>query len=692
MKLFHKATSFLRGRAAPPESRLLFALAGGSAAWPEMGRALYRENEVFRDSIATTGAVVEQVLGWDAVSHFRGRDDSRTTTELERRNEIIHLGMLQIAQVDQWREAGFRPGGVLAVSLGEMIAPYAAGALSRDDCARVLCSVSHAISRRAGDERMFIVRSDRAGAQRLVRSAPASLHYIGSPGFTAAVLLARGGDAPAIRDFLGDALMREVATEWNYHTPALDVDRAWLEQQLAGVRTLTPFCPIYSSVAGGRVPTNAPFDAQFFAWMVSRPFLYADALSAALREGFETVVTLGPQPSNNGFIIHTARSFGRDVRLIDTMHANHEEQAWRDAVSALRRLRIAAPRPTADLFENYESLRRAGPVHYVPDHDHWVLLGYKEVQAALADLRHFSSDMADLHRIDPVLLGSDPPDHDRARRVVSRYFSAAAVARRTELGEQIAARLWGPLAQGAELDVVHDVAQPLAAAIAADLVALDPSVLNEQALAAEGDLEDLYDRMHEPLSRLAPHSPLYGQLLGDGFDDEAARSLIRLLWIAGTTPQHAVAPAILLLLGHPDARRRIQADESVLGAFVEEALRLHPPSHLLPRVVTEDVTIGGKTIPAGAQVRLNLAAANRDPACFDDPAALRLDRGSNPHLSFGGGVHRCIGASLGRGLLAAALRALFRVAPDFRAVQPLSTVRFATGATLHEIEQLVIGP
>jgi cytochrome P450 len=69
----------------------------------------------------------------------------------------------------------------------------------------------------------------------------------------------------------------------------------------------------------------------------------------------------------------------------------------------------------------------------------------------------------------------------------------------------------------------------------------------------------------------------------------------------------------------------------------------------------------------------------------------RLDRSANPHLSFGGGVHRCIAAPLGRAVVAAALRALLRVAPDFRAVQPLDTVRYAQGTTLREIEQLVIG-
>lgn len=691
MRLLRKARAFVRGRVAPREHRLLFALAGGSAAWPGMGRALYRDSDVFRSSIEATGAIVEQVLGWDPVSQFRGIDDPPATTELERRNEIIHLGLLEIAQVDLWRDAGIRPGGVVSVSLGEMIAPYAAGALSRDDCARVLAAVSHAISRTASDERMFVVAADGAAARRMARSAPVPIHYIGSPTPAGAVLLCPGAHAETIRTYLGAALLREVPTDWNYHTPRLDVDRAWLGEQLRGLRHLPPFCPIYSAAAGGAVPPGAPFDAQFFGWMVSRPFLYAEALAAAFRDGFDTVVTVGPQPSNNDFIIKAARVQGREIQLFDSMHADDEQQAWRKASTSVARLRIAAPSQPADPFRHYEELQRVGPVHYLPDRGYWLFVGYDEVQRALNDPQRFSSDMPDLHRVDRVLLGSDPPAHDRVRRIVSRYFSAEAVARRTELAEQTAVRLLQPLASGGELDVVHDFAQPLAGTVAADLVGLEPAVLREQMLAAGGDLETLYDRMQEPLGEHAGRSPRYEELLRDGFDDAAARSLLRLLWIAGTTPQHSIAPAVFLLLQHDHVRRRVQADPSLLGAFVDEALRLHPPANSLPRLVTADVNAGGTIIPAGAVVRLSLAAANRDPARFDDPAALRLDRVANPHLSFGGGVHRCVGAPLGRGLLIAALRTLFRVAPRFRAVQPLGTVRYSTGTTLREIEQLVIG-
>jgi cytochrome P450 len=704
MKLLRKAKDFVRARVAPREHRLLFAFTGGSGAWPGMGRSLYRENGVFREAIDHAGAVVEAVLGWDAAALFRGEDDPPVTLELERRNEVIHLGMLELAQVDLWRDAGVRPGGVLSVSLGEMVAPYAASALTREDCARVLAAVSHAISRTPSDERMFIVKADRETAGRMSRSAPAPLDYLGSMTLSLSVVLSRGRDVETIRAFLGDALVRELETDWNYHTPNLDVDRAWLHEQLRGLKPLPPVCPIYSSAAGGAIRSGAPFDAQFYAWMVSRPFRYADALAAALQDGFDAIVTLGPQPSNNVFIADTARGQGREIVLIDSMRANQEQETWRNATAAVRALRIAAPRPKradprtldlrhADLFPLYEELRRVGPMHYLGRHRQWLLLGYDDVQRALGDAERFSSDVPMLHQTDPVLLGSDPPAHTSVRRIISRHFSAEATARRAEHAERAAERLLRPLAEGRELDVVWDFANPLASAVAADLIGLDDyQALIEPMRAAAGDTRTTYANLQEPIGMLAPHTAIHAELLRDGLDDAAARSLVRLLWIAGTTPKRAVASAVLLLLERDDVRRRVQADPSRLGAFVDEALRLRPPAHFLPRVVTEDVVVSGTKIPAGAIVQLCLAAANRDPGQFDDPLALRLDRASNPHLSFGGGIHRCIGAPLGRAQVLAALRSLFRIAPDFRAVQPLGTVRYAPGAPERQVEQLVIGP
>lgn len=699
--LLRRARTFFLPRAATRESRLLFAFTGGSGAWPGMGRALYRSEPVFRESIDASAAIVREVLGWDAASHFRGADDPQTTVEMERRNEIVRLGMLQLAQVDLWRAAGVRPAGVVSVSLGEMVAPYAAGALSRDGSARVLAAVAHAISRTSSDERMFVLRSDGLDALDLCRRAPAPLQYLGSSGTGSFVVICRARHAEPIRAFLAQWSMRELETDWNYHTPDLDVDRAWLREQLRDVETRPADCRIYSAAAGGAVHRNTAFDATFFAWMVSSPFRYVEAVSAALDGGFDAVVTLGPQPANNQLIESIAAARGLPVRFVDSMRADAEEGTWREAVTAVRELRRSPARRASaaadaidagDPFEWYEELRRDGAVHFIPRNRYWLVLGYDEVRGALHDAQRFSSDLK--NEIDRVLLANDTAGHDAVRKILMHHFSPAAIARSTAVAERTAERLLHPLRAGRRLDVVNDYAQPLVATLAADLIgadADDAAALRETMRAAHGKLEITYARIQEIVRAVAGRSPVFATLVRNGLDEASARSLIRLLWVAGTTPQHAIGPAILLLLQHQDVRGRVQAQPALLPSFIDEALRLHPPAFLLPRRATETVVLGGEKIRAGEVVQLSLAAANRDPRHFDEPATLRLGRSPNAHLSFGGGLHHCIGASLGRAWIAAALHTLFRLAPDFHAVQPPGTVRWLHEPTLHGIDQLVIG-
>jgi cytochrome P450 len=668
-----------------------------------MGKAMYREHAIFRESADATAAVVERLFGWSPLAMFRGDGNEVSEAELAtwRRSEIVRVGMIQIALTDMWCAMGIRPAGVIGISLGEMVAPYAAGALSRDDSIAAVAAIAHAASRRPGEHVMLFVRADGDAARRLARSAPIPLDHLGSVIPGTAIMLCRKRDLDDARSWLGELLEKEQPSDWSFHTPGLGMDRAWLAERLRNIRPLPPHCPIYSAAAGGRIPAGDPFDADFFGWMASRPFHFSDAMSAALRDGFDTVLGIGSYS-----VAESVHAQGRKVRVIDALRQDGEERSWRQAVAALRPLDIAPPRPRPvdastlrlgerDNFETFEELRRGGPVHYLPRHDFWLLLGHEEVRQALADTGAFSSDMPDLREIDPVLLGSDPPGHNALRRRVARHFTSQAVARRARLAETEAERLLQPLAEGRELEIVQDLAIPLAVEIAADLVGLIASDARElnaaAAAAATSDVKDFYARMAGTVEALAARSSLYAELLRDGFDEASARSLIRLFWISGMTPAHAIAPAVVLLLRHDDVRRELKDDMSRLPTFVDEVLRLNPPAHLIPRLAKREIRIGGKRIPAGALVQLSLAAANRDPARFADPSTLRMDRSPNQHLSFGTGIHRCIAAAHGRAFVTAGLSALFRTAPDFRAVQPLATVRTLTGTTLREIEQLVIG-
>ena len=351
-------------------------------------------------------------------------------------------------------------------------------------------------------------------------------------------------------------------------------------------------------------------------------------------------------------------------------------------------------------FTWYEELRRTGTVHFVPQWDCWVIVGYDQVKRALAEPAVFSSRHPRMLQVDPVLIGNDAPGHTAIRRIMAHHFSAAALARRAALVERTAEDLLRPLVQGHDLDVVSGFATPLAWAVAREIIGFDAEALEsfkEPTRRSQGSTDLLYDLMTGPLAAAAGRSGLYHDLRGaqgGSLDDDAARSLVKLVWIAGTVEtERAVGSAVLLLLENPEVQARLGGDPGLVPRFVTEALRIRPPEHVVLRRTTAPVDIGGTTIPADASVHLCLAAANRDPAYFPDPAALRLDRPRAAHMAFGGGAHRCIGAALAHSQLTIAIRTLLQLAPRFQAVQPLADVCYAPSPPFQHIERLMIrGP
>lgn len=344
-------------------------------------------------------------------------------------------------------------------------------------------------------------------------------------------------------------------------------------------------------------------------------------------------------------------------------------------------LDLSAPEVAADPFPYYRELRRGGPVHFLPRQGFWLVIDYEGVQRALAQPQVFSSRAPEWMLVDRILLGADPPEHTAARQAVAGLFSAKALEEATAFAERAAERLLRPLCAGAGLDVLRGFGAPLSEEVAAHLIGFDDDALAalRAAQTAAADPGQWFAALDEVCAVAAPRTHAYSRILNDGkgaLGEEEARKLIRFLWIAGTTTtRRVIATSVMMLLLHASLRPQVESDPALLSAFVQESLRLHPPEHSIARVTTAAVELSGVKLPAGAAVKLCLAAANRDPAQFADPHAFLPGRSPNRHLSFGSGVHRCVGASLARLEAAAALRVLLRLAPHFRAATPLGALR-----------------
>jgi cytochrome P450 len=177
------------------------------------------------------------------------------------------------------------------------------------------------------------------------------------------------------------------------------------------------------------------------------------------------------------------------------------------------------------------------------------------------------------------------------------------------------------------------------------------------------------ERRRRPADDLISHLIAAESAEGKLSEDEMVSTLILLLNAGHEATVHVIGNGVLALLAHA-ADLSAFVDEARAPAAVEEVLRFDTPLHMFTRYALEDVELHGGTIRKGEEIGLLLGAANRDPAVYADPAALRLDRREAMHMSFGGGIHFCIGAPLARLEIAIALKALVERLPRLALAEP----------------------
>ncbi|HEX8101079.1 MAG TPA: cytochrome P450 [Solirubrobacteraceae bacterium] len=390
-------------------------------------------------------------------------------------------------------------------------------------------------------------------------------------------------------------------------------------------------------------------------------------------------------------------------------------------------LRDLAPDAVRDPHPLFAAWRAAGPVVAVPELGGWAVTDFALAAAVLRDPETWSSDRfdgpapaevaawtADLIREEPslaellavplqTLVALDPPDHGRLRKVLVPYFAAASIRRLEPLVAAQVAALVASLPGGGEpFDFVAAFAEPLPFRVVALLFGLPEAEwprFAALAAAANGDAPHLEtkarlrERLLAELALMryfarrieAPGTDPEGLLAGLGAAVAAgaitlreATGLCREVLVAGadSTGNH-LSTAVLALARDPALAARLRDDPALVEPFAEELLRLEPPFKGFWRRARRDAVLGGVRIPGDGLVLLPFAALNRDPAAVDRPDAIVLDRPSpRRHLSFGHGIHFCIGAPLARLQSAVALRALLARGPELTLAEPVAGLRY----------------
>jgi cytochrome P450 len=361
--------------------------------------------------------------------------------------------------------------------------------------------------------------------------------------------------------------------------------------------------------------------------------------------------------------------------------------------------------PAQDPYAAYAAMRSACPVQAVPTgsggHTNYLVLGYAEARQALADPRlskdtaAFFADNGSRRRLHPALahnmLATDPPQHTRLRKLVTKAFTTGAVTRLRPFITRTTDTLLDRLPAEGQVDLVADLAVPLPVIVICELLGVPetdrPDVQRWSAELFTAGKPDLVDTASHSMAeyvtgliaakRTRPGDSLLDHLVAarDGEDHLSEHELVSLavlLLVAGhETTTNFLGNAALALLQHPAELELLRNDPERVPAALDELLRFDPPvSTATFRYATKALTIGATEIPAGAPVLVALGAANRDPRQFSAPDRLDLDRATPSHLAFGYGIHRCVGSPLARAEAGIVLRAITTRFPQLRLAVP----------------------
>ncbi len=352
----------------------------------------------------------------------------------------------------------------------------------------------------------------------------------------------------------------------------------------------------------------------------------------------------------------------------------------------------------------------------------WLVSGYENVRQMITDARFSRARAVAPDRAQQgfemfaasSINGMDPPEHTRLRKLVASAFTARRVeAMRPRVASIVDELLDALLSRPQPADLVSGFSLPLPAQVICEMLGVpaeDTERFHAWSDIVMGDWQRDSDEIMEALielfgylgrlialKRSQPTNDLTGALItarddADRLSEDELTVLCCTLLIGGhETTANQINLSLLLLLDHPAELAKLRTDPSLIPGAVEELLRFCRLGGLAPaRVTTEDVHIGGITIPVGEEAIPLYASANRDPSVFSDPDRFDVSREAANHLSFGAGAHHCVGAQLARVELQEAFRGLLSRLPELRLAVPASELQFKPGMAIHSLRELPV--
>ena len=391
-------------------------------------------------------------------------------------------------------------------------------------------------------------------------------------------------------------------------------------------------------------------------------------------------------------------------------------------MATARKYDLYSDRFRAETYSTFAAMREEDPVLCQPGIDGetpiWFVTRYEDVMTVLLDDKRFVRDPAlvlseeelaafwsgipeSVQFIEHHMLNKDGEDHRRLRRLVTKAFTPRMVEQLRPRIQEITDDLIDAVYERGEMDVVESLAFPLPITVIAELLGIPSAdrdrfrtwsnavvtpALSPDALAEFGSLMDdfvTYLRELFERRRAEPGDDLVSALLrvedgGDTLSEGELFSMVSLLIVAGhETTVSLIGNALLALLEHPEQRRELERDPTMVPRAIEEILRYDGPvERALNRWAATDVELRGQTIRRGDTVIVILGSADRDPERFPEPDTLDFARDDVKHVAFGRGSHYCLGAPLARLETEIALTTLLRRLPGLRLAVPVEELQW----------------
>jgi cytochrome P450 len=388
-------------------------------------------------------------------------------------------------------------------------------------------------------------------------------------------------------------------------------------------------------------------------------------------------------------------------------------------------------------FEYYRAAQEQAPVYLMPETGMYLVSRYEDLRQVLLDTETFSNNLDGYGMLQgenwkvhqgilqehgwpdlPTLNFTDPPVHTRYRRIADSIFNAKRIAAISDRIEELCNLIIDRFIDRGECEFVSEFSFPFVGTIISEQLGLDSEKMSTfkkwgEAIMAPTSrvmtVEELRENAETIVEmqqfiagkleerRKEPRNDLISALVssrgseGEQLDMMELQSFMR-QFLSGTYESVVtmISHGMLILLREPGVMEQVAADLSRVPDFVEEALRFDTAVPGLARLVTRDTELAGVHLPAGSIVMTRYAAANRDPAKFDQPDKFDIDRKDKAHLSFGTGPHLCVGRLLARRELVIAFRTLLTRLKDIELARPLPEIAHVPHALLRPMKELTI--